>query len=108
VAADAGANGPAGPVTGAAFGLDVGHPPAVAPHPHDTLQPSQLDRPLLLGQRPPGKPVPERRDGAEYAAWSGVHGLSSLLLDGPLHGLPEPEIERAIGTVLGAISRGLT
>jgi AcrR family transcriptional regulator len=55
-----------------------------------------------------GAVTPERRVGAEYAAWSGVHGLSSLLLDGPLHDLPEPEVERAIDTVLAAISRGLT
>jgi AcrR family transcriptional regulator len=49
----------------------------------------------------------ERREGAEYPAWSAVHGLSSLLLDGPLRDLPEPEIERATATVLATISRGL-
>ncbi|HEY1840909.1 MAG TPA: TetR/AcrR family transcriptional regulator [Mycobacterium sp.] len=27
---------------------------------------------------------PQRRDGAEIAAWSAVHGLAGLLLDGPL------------------------
>jgi AcrR family transcriptional regulator len=51
--------------------------------------------------------TPERRVGAEYAAWSAVHGLSSLLLDGPLSQLPEPEIERAISTVLDVVARGL-
>jgi AcrR family transcriptional regulator len=51
--------------------------------------------------------TPERRVGAEYAAWSAVHGLSSLLLDGPLRELPEPEVERAIRTVLGVNARGL-
>jgi AcrR family transcriptional regulator len=51
--------------------------------------------------------TPERRVGAEYAAWSAVHGLSSLLLDGPLRDLPEPDIEPAISTVLAVISRGL-
>ncbi|MGH8961567.1 MAG: TetR/AcrR family transcriptional regulator [Jatrophihabitantaceae bacterium] len=54
-----------------------------------------------------GALTPERRRGAEYAAWSAVHGLSSLLLDGPLHDLPEPEIEPAIAAVLAAINRGL-
>jgi AcrR family transcriptional regulator len=49
----------------------------------------------------------EQRAGAEYAAWSAVHGLSSLLLDGPLRDLPKPEVERAINTVLGVVSRGL-
>ena len=72
------------------------------PNPYDVLS-AALDELVAVGAI-----TPERRDGAEYAAWSGVHGLSSLLLDGPLHDLPEPEVERAIGTVLGAISRGLT
>lgn len=49
----------------------------------------------------------ERRHGAEYAAWSAVHGLSSLLLDGPLRDLPEPEVEHAITTVLAVVNRGL-
>jgi AcrR family transcriptional regulator len=54
-----------------------------------------------------GALTPQRRRGAEYAAWSAVHGLSSLLLDGPLRHLPEPEIEYAIITVLAVINRGL-
>lgn len=51
--------------------------------------------------------TPEQRAGAEYAAWSAVHGLSSLLLDGPLRDLPKPEVERAINIVLGVINHGL-
>ena len=54
-----------------------------------------------------GAMTPEQRDGAEYAAWSSVHGLSSLLIDGPLRELPETEVERAINTVLGVVNRGL-
>ena len=54
-----------------------------------------------------GALTPQRRQGAEYAAWSAVHGLSSLLLDGPLRQLPEPEVEYAITTVLAVINRGL-
>lgn len=54
-----------------------------------------------------GGMTPEQRDGAEYAAWSAVHGISSLLLDGPLRDLPEPEVGRAIDKVLGVINRGL-
>ena len=50
---------------------------------------------------------PQRRPGAEFAAWSAVHGLSSLLLDGPLRDLPEPEVEYAIAVVLETITRGL-
>jgi AcrR family transcriptional regulator len=54
-----------------------------------------------------GALTPQRRRGAEFAAWSAVHGLSSLLLDGPLRDLPEPEVEYAITTVLAVINRGL-
>jgi len=54
-----------------------------------------------------GALTPQRRQGAEFAAWSAVHGLSSLLLDGPLRDLPEPQVEHAITTVLAAIGRGL-
>jgi AcrR family transcriptional regulator len=49
----------------------------------------------------------ERRIGAEYAVWSAVHGLSSLLLDGPLRDLPDPEAEQAMITVLAAVCEGL-
>jgi AcrR family transcriptional regulator len=70
-------------------------------NPYDVLR-AALDDLVEVGAL-----TPERRDGAEYAAWSGVHGLSSLLLDGPLHQLPEEEIERAIGIVLGVVNRGL-
>ena len=38
---------------------------------------------------------PERRPGAEYAAWSAVHGLSTLLQTGP-YAIPDDEIERAV------------
>jgi len=74
---------------------------APVPSPYDVLR-TALDDLVAVGALPP-----ERRDGAEYAAWSAVHGLSSLLLDGPLSELPEPEIERAIGVVLGSVGRGL-
>jgi AcrR family transcriptional regulator len=54
-----------------------------------------------------GALAPERRPGAEYVAWSAVHGLSSLLLDGPLRELPEPEAEWAIASALAGVNRGL-
>jgi AcrR family transcriptional regulator len=48
-----------------------------------------------------------RRPGLEYAAWSGVHGLSTLLNDGPLRDLPAPEHQRALHVVLDVVARGL-
>jgi AcrR family transcriptional regulator len=49
----------------------------------------------------------ERRPGAEYPAWSAVHGMSTLVLDGPLRDLPAEEREVAIQAIVGTISRGL-
>jgi AcrR family transcriptional regulator len=93
------------------------------PHPADTpeRQPSRADNShaeqttspyRILGARlddlvEVGALTPQRRREAEFAAWSAVHGLSSLLLDGPLRDLPEPQVEHAITTVLAAIGRGL-
>ncbi|WP_062987255.1 TetR/AcrR family transcriptional regulator [Nocardia anaemiae] len=49
---------------------------------------------------------PERRPGAEIAAWSAVHGLACLLIDGPLPADPAA-IEFAVGRVHDLIDRGL-
>jgi AcrR family transcriptional regulator len=63
---------------------------------------AQLDELVEVGVLPK-----RRRAGAEYAAWSAVHGVSSLVLDGPLRELPEREIERAVSVVLAVVARGL-
>ncbi|MDP9116571.1 MAG: TetR/AcrR family transcriptional regulator [Actinomycetota bacterium] len=49
----------------------------------------------------------QRRPGAEFAAWSMVHGLSTLLIDGPLRFLPDPEVDALITAVLDVVKRGL-
>lgn len=49
----------------------------------------------------------DRRAGAEYPAWSAVHGLATLLL-GPLSSLPAVEQDRAIERTLQAVVSGLT
>lgn len=48
----------------------------------------------------------ERRDGAEYPAWSAVHGLATLLL-GPLQSLPAVERDRALERTLRVVVTGL-
>ncbi|TFB84406.1 TetR/AcrR family transcriptional regulator [Cryobacterium algoricola] len=49
----------------------------------------------------------ERRPGAEFLAWSAVHGLASLLLDGPLRALPPQAAQALIGRVVTMVEQGL-
>jgi AcrR family transcriptional regulator len=63
---------------------------------------ARLDELVEVGAIPP-----DRRPGAEYAAWSAVHGLSALLNDGPLRDLPAAGREHALQVVLDAVARGL-
>jgi AcrR family transcriptional regulator len=50
---------------------------------------------------------PERRVGAEYVAWSAVHGLAFLIIEGPLHGASEREIRSVSDRVLQMVEKGL-
>lgn len=52
--------------------------------------------------------APERRPLAEIAAWSAVHGLATLLLDGPLARLTEGERARSIQGILDVVIDGIT
>jgi len=61
-----------------------------------------LDDLVVVGAIPP-----KRRPDLEYAAWSAVHGFSSLLNDGPLRTLPKRERDKALDVVLGVVARGL-
>ncbi len=49
----------------------------------------------------------ERRSGAEYLAWSTVHGMALLAIDGPLRGSPEPMMEALGQRLLDMVARGL-
>jgi AcrR family transcriptional regulator len=49
----------------------------------------------------------ERRLGAEYLAWSTVHGMALLAIDGPLRGSPEPMLETLGQRLLDMVARGL-
>jgi AcrR family transcriptional regulator len=49
----------------------------------------------------------ERRPGAEFLAWSAVHGLAMLLIDGPLRGLDDAWAREAGQHLLDMVERGL-
>ncbi|WP_206443731.1 WHG domain-containing protein [Nocardioides turkmenicus] len=52
--------------------------------------------------------APELRRNAETAAWSTVHGLSVLFVDGPYRHVPVPERDQLINATLGMVVRGLS
>lgn len=75
--------------------------PSPDPGPYELLG-AALDRLVEAGLLPV-----ERRPGAEYAAWSAVHGLSMLFVEGPLRMLSVDEREHAIDIALDVVARGL-
>jgi AcrR family transcriptional regulator len=96
----------------------ISHPAATHPDDHDrtagtaTRSTADSAEPLdILGEvldqaQAAGLLDPNRRPGAEIAAWSAVHGLASLLLEGPLP-TSAADVEFSLGQVLNLIGRGL-
>ncbi|SFM14769.1 TetR/AcrR family transcriptional regulator [Variovorax sp. OV329] len=48
-----------------------------------------------------------RRPGAEYLAWSAVHGLALLVIDGPLARMPQKELQAMGKRLLDMVEKGL-
>ena len=48
-----------------------------------------------------------RRPGAEYLAWSTVHGMALLAIDGPLRGTPQPMLDALGQRLLDMVERGI-
>ena len=51
-----------------------------------------------------GAIAPEARPGAEYVAWSAVHGIATLLTSGSLRNLPAADRNTAIDRVINAVA----
>jgi AcrR family transcriptional regulator len=49
----------------------------------------------------------ERRPNAEFLAWSAVHGLGMLVIDGPLRGLDDRQVDATVQHLLDMVDRGL-
>jgi hypothetical protein len=49
----------------------------------------------------------ERRLGAEFLAWSTVHGFAMLVIDGPLHGFARAQIEALGQRAVAMVEKGL-
>jgi AcrR family transcriptional regulator len=49
----------------------------------------------------------ERRPGAEFLAWSSVHGFAMLVIDGPLQAVPRADVDRIGARVIAMVEKGL-
>jgi AcrR family transcriptional regulator len=63
---------------------------------------SALDKMVAAGVLPS-----ERRSGAEYLAWSAVHGLAFLVIEGPLRSISAKEIQGLSERLLRMVEKGL-
>lgn len=61
-----------------------------------------LDRFVDAGLLPP-----QRRLGAEYLAWSAVHGLAMLIIDGPLRAMSASQQTLVLQRLLDMVEQGL-
>ena len=50
---------------------------------------------------------PQRRPGAEYLAWSAVHGLAFLIIEGPLSRASDKEVHAISERILRMVENGL-
>jgi AcrR family transcriptional regulator len=90
---------------------------SVPPDRQDTTSPARADdsgmRPYQLlaaaldGLVAAGVLPPKRRPGAELLAWSAVHGLAVLLIDGPLRGMDDTRTHTIAQRLLDMVERGL-
>lgn len=72
------------------------------------LNPFQLLAAALDKLVDAGVMAPARRPGAEYLAWSAVHGLALLIIEGPLKGRLNRTQTRAMGQrLLDMVEKGL-
>ena len=74
--------------------------------------PPQTDPFVLLGQALDAMVEaqvlpPERRPQAEYLAWSTVHGMATLMIDGPLIASPEADRVQLTERLLQMVEKGL-
>ena len=63
---------------------------------------SALDKLVATGLLPA-----ERRPGAEFLAWSSVHGFAMLVIDGPLRAVPRADVDSIGARVIAMVEKGL-
>jgi AcrR family transcriptional regulator len=92
-----------------AFSVPPDRPDTTGPARTDDsgMRPYQLLAAALDDLVAAGVLPPKRRPGAELLAWSAVHGLAVLLIDGPLRGLDQTRTRTIAQRLLDMVERGL-
>lgn len=95
------------PLEGVRIAGDAREPADPANAGKSGLNPFQLLGAALDAMVEAGALPPTRRPGAEFLAWSSVHGLAMLIIDGPLRGMPEVQIEALGQRLITMVEKGL-
>ncbi|MBU1358036.1 MAG: TetR/AcrR family transcriptional regulator [Gammaproteobacteria bacterium] len=77
------------------------------PHARRGLHPFELLGAALDQLVDAGAMPHERRPGAEYLAWSAVHGMALLVIDGPLQSLSHEQVGALGQRLLNMVEQGL-
>lgn len=89
------------------FGVDEFASDDDSPRGASGMDPFQLLGHALDGMVDAGLLSRKRRPGAEWMAWSAVHGMAFLVLDGPLRGVDEAGCQALAERLVEMVERGL-
>lgn len=89
------------------FGVDESGSEDDSPRGASGMDPFQLLGHALDGMVDAGLLPPRQRSGAEWMAWSAVHGMAFLLLNGPLRGLEEADCQALAERLVAVVEQGL-
>ncbi len=89
------------------FHVNEFEPEDAAPRGVSGLDPFELLGHTLDGLVDAGLLPAARRPGAEWMAWSAVHGMAMLMLDGPLRGLDDAAFQAVARRLVAMVEQGL-
>lgn len=89
------------------FSVDESYPDDDSPRGASGMDPFQLLGHALDGMVDAGLLQRQKRPGAEWMAWSAVHGMAMLMLDGPLRGRSEAECQALAERLVDMVEKGL-
>ncbi|MDN5843083.1 MAG: TetR/AcrR family transcriptional regulator [Alcaligenaceae bacterium] len=89
------------------FGVDEFSADDESPRGSSGMDPFQLLGHALDGMVDAGLMSRKQRPGAEWMAWSAVHGMAFLVLDGPLRGVDEAGCQALAERLVAMVERGL-